>query len=429
MPSIFRQLIVEPVRWLFGYRGIPRMSRSTFRRELISTVSGSLGAALLMPPFMQLFAKTSLGAPDWLVPLYFSGPMAIFLLASMVAQMLRRHRRIPCMVASRWGIALCLGVVALLPAGRFSLPVFTAAMLVAALLVSVGINIQAGVWHSNYPGDVRGRIFSRLIVFRMTALAGGAQLAGVALDHWTQGHHLVYALAAGCFFVSGWGYSRIRIRREAEMIRQGVAEPLRLLAGMRILRIDRPFRWYMTLQFLAGGLNMMIRGGILVLAFRDVFHVDYKVGAAGLVLIPSLLQVLGSPASGLLFDRMGVMRFRGLNSFCWALAFLLLFWGLRTGWWAGMIAGFVFCGLGQATGMIGWNLAHTRFAPPGQGQLYMGAHLTLTGLRGAIMPYLGTVLYYTPLGLNTIAWAAGVTLLAALGFFLTREPGDPEAPE
>ena len=56
----------------------------------------------------------------------------------------------------------------------------------------------------------------------------------------------------------------------------------------------------------------------------------------------------------------------------------------------------------------------------------MGTHLTLTGLRGLFMPVVGTVLYYSPLGLYTIGLGAGILFLAALGFCLTREPGDPE---
>jgi hypothetical protein len=90
-------------------------------------------------------------------------------------------------------------------------------------------------------------------------------------------------------------------------------------------------------------------------------------------------------------------------------------------------------GTARSGGGLAWNIGHNDFAPSARAGLYMGAHVTLTGLRGAIAPFLGMALYLgwsrreLPwIGLGLPAWSGlGDTLLicsaamsgiAALGF-------------
>jgi hypothetical protein len=42
---------------------------------------------------------------------------------------------------------------------------------------------------------------------------------------------------------------------------------------------------------------------------------------------------------------------------------------------------------------LGWNLGHNDFASVGRAQHYMGVHVTLTGVRGAIAPPAGILIY------------------------------------
>jgi hypothetical protein len=51
-----------------------------------------------------------------------------------------------------------------------------------------------------------------------------------------------------------------------------------------------------------------------------------------------------------------------------------------------------FAGAGHAAfagGKLGWNLGHNDFASDDQSTLYMGIHVTLTGVRGLIAPLAG----------------------------------------
>jgi hypothetical protein len=51
--------------------------------------------------------------------------------------------------------------------------------------------------------------------------------------------------------------------------------------------------------------------------------------------------------------------------------------------------------------MLAWNLGHHDFARRELASVYMGIHATLTGVRGALGPFIGVVLYA---GLTIPAW-------------------------
>jgi hypothetical protein len=55
--------------------------------------------------------------------------------------------------------------------------------------------------------------------------------------------------------------------------------------------------------------------------------------------------------------------------------------------------GRIFEGLALSGGAIAWNIGHLHFADDDKAELYMGIHVSLTGLRGLIAPFLGTLVY------------------------------------
>jgi hypothetical protein len=58
------------------------------------------------------------------------------------------------------------------------------------------------------------------------------------------------------------------------------------------------------------------------------------------------------------------------------------------------VFGRVFEGLAQSGGAIAWNIGHLHFAEDDKAELYMGIHVSLTGLRGLVAPFLGTFLFH-----------------------------------
>lgn len=87
---------------------------------------------------------------------------------------------------------------------------------------------------------------------------------------------------------------------------------------------------------------------------------------------------------------------------------------LSLGW---LVAGRLLTSIVNAGSTLAWQIGHNDFAPRDQLSAYMGIHVTLTGLRGALAPFLGMALYlgWRPPGLGfDLALGAGLFLMAAL---------------
>jgi len=74
-------------------------------------------------------------------------------------------------------------------------------------------------------------------------------------------------------------------------------------------------------------------------------------------------------------------------------------------------------GLCFAGGTIAWNLGHLHFARPDDAEAYMGIHVSLTGLRGLIMPAIGMALWVT-IGWWVWVVSAAFSVLALVAFVL-----------
>jgi hypothetical protein len=72
-------------------------------------------------------------------------------------------------------------------------------------------------------------------------------------------------------------------------------------------------------------------------------------------------------------------------------------------------------GLAYAGGALAYNLGHLHFAHPDQAELYMGVHVTLSGLRGLIMPGLGVLLWHW-IGWPVWLLACAFSFLGVLGY-------------
>ena len=74
-------------------------------------------------------------------------------------------------------------------------------------------------------------------------------------------------------------------------------------------------------------------------------------------------------------------------------------------------------GLCFAGGSIAWNLGHLHFARADDAEAYMGIHVSLTGLRGLVMPAVGMVLWVT-VGWWVWVASAAFSVLALVSFIV-----------
>ncbi len=415
------------VRWVLGYEGIPRMARPTFRYDFLSNLFAAFGAGAMLYSLTGQFARRGLNASFWIVALLSSlMPLGNFF-GTFFAQHLARARRVPLVVGARLAMGVFLGCVALLPASEIAAGSFVALLVTPCLLAALVFNVQNSVRHSNYPPDMRGRIFSRLTIVYMGAAAVSAKLGGYALDHLEWGHRLIYVGAACMMFLSARFYGRIRVRRERALLRNGLARPFRLLGGFRVLIDDRRYGLFMMWQMVSGAGLYMI-WPVFALIMTDYLKVPYGKGLNALTIVPLIVAMCTGLIAGKLFDHVRITRFRGCCAILWTCSRVIIFLAVLSGSWPLVLVGFAVQGLGWSMGNMAFNLAHTHFTSPDRSEEYMGIHLTLMGIRGLIMPMLGVALLkYSDVGLGVLLIAAGMHLAAAVGFFLTPSPRVPQA--
>ena len=413
--------LFHPVLWLLGYRGIPLMSRPTFRTEMLSAVFLGLAGGVIGPDFAQLFVRKGLHT-EALVPVI--AAMFAFgnLFGTFIGPYLQRRRCIRYGVAARLVIAVAIAAVALLRAEPSCALPFVVMLIVPFLLNAVILNVRSGLWHSNYPTEVRGQIFSRRFIIVTAAMAASASLAGRALDTWPWAHRLVYPLSAACVLASAVTYSRIRIRREANMRRAGSSRPFHILEGFRLLRQDRQYGRFMAWQMVSGS-AVLLNFSTITLMLVDVFAVSYKDGTNAVMVVPLLVALAAAPVFGRLFDTVGITRFRALGAAVWASSRTILFVACLTRSWTLVIVAAAIQGIARATGGLAFTIGHTHFAQPYRSQVYMGIHMTLQGLRGLTMPFIGFWLYKTAaVGINVLWIGAAIQFVAAAGFAMSPTP-------
>ena len=419
-----KRLLALP-KWLLGYRGIPYMSRPAFRYDMISIVFLGLASGTLSPSFTQLFARKSLHAEPWLVAALLAQMALGNFVGGFLSSWLQRRRRISVLVAAKLGTAGVMLLVAMLPAHGQSAAAFVALLTVPAILMAVVRMVFSGVWHSNYPTELRGKIFSRRMVVNMATMILAIKLSGYALDHWSGAHRVIYALGAMCMIVSAAVYSRIRVRGERRMLKADRGEKrLDVLEGFRLLRRDPVYGRYMAWQMLSA-CTVIMTAPAMVLMLTDYLEVDYARGTTAMALVPLGVSMLLCPLAGRLFDSMGATRLRSLTALLWASSRALLFPALILRSWPMVLLAFAAQGAALSSGSIVFHIGHTHFARPRQSQLYMGIHLTLQGLRGLTMPFLGVWLYSLKgIEMSLLGLAAAVQLVAMMGFLLSPNPAE-----
>ncbi len=409
------------VLWLLGYRGVPYMARGTFRKDFVSQIFLSLGMGMVVPDLTRIFALRELSAPTWIVAMLMAEMAGGNFVGSFLAHHLQGRRRVPLVVAARLGIGAVLLGLGLLPATPEMAVPYALILILPALLAAVNLSVQTSIRHANYPDASRGRIYSRFQIVNLAVIAGSVQLASLVLDVWGGAHHLLYPLAGASMFASAWLFAKVRVRSEPMMLREHHAshESMPLLAGVKLFWRDREYGRFMLWQMLSGSTVLLINSLWSIILVRDMGE-SYSRASLAMTLVPFMVALLAAPLAGALFDRIHISMYRGVGAFMWAAGRGVLYLGVvATSWWW-MLLGFAIQGLGRSVGGFAFGIGHTRFSKPGQSQVYMSLHLTLQGLRGLTLPFLGVWLLDQPwIGREVILVGVIVQMIAAAGFALS----------
>jgi len=189
-----------------------------------------------------------------------------------------------------------------------------------------------------------------------------------------------------------------------------------------VLRDDRSFRQYCIAQSMTGIANLMTVSIIVALVTRELDFADdwaFWMSTSLIVALPNLAMLGSIERWGKLFDRLGVLQMRVVNVVCWTIsltfamlaALVLEHRGAYGGSYLPIatllfVLRAMFQGVGLGGGQIAWNLGHLHFARRDQAELYMGIHVSLTGMRGLVAPLGGIWLWHA------IGWPVWIIAIA-----------------
>jgi hypothetical protein len=456
---------------------VPLMMRSSYRREMAASATMPLVMALIEGGVAGVIAKKVFDVGDWTVAVITAAPMFANLTSFIWAHLARGRRKVRFITALQITILLLITAIATLPetvVGGYAM----AALVVAARCMFSGIvTVRSTIWRQNYRREMRGQItgrFARLATLMMV-LTGTA--VAIALDGNASAFRIAYPAAAVLASLGVVAFSGLRVRQERQQLAyeaKPTAKPTphgspngiyefdrkdESFSVWAVLKNDPVFRSYLACQFLAGVSNMMSEPVFVALVADAteplgtthvagrVISLEYIVSILLTMIVPTTLAMIVLPRWGSLLDRLHVVRYRVRHTWVWPLSQIICFaGGYMVMFEAGLVWGLVVLGVGRFVlgiarggGMIAWMLGHNDFASRRMTSVYMGIHVTLTGVRGAFAPFLGVALYtgwplidlgmvtipeFKGIGPGVFAVSALLSLIAWIGFWrLARRMG------
>ncbi len=293
--------------------------------------------------------------------------------------------------------AVFLMIMALAPASALGLALITVAMVLARLAWAGVITLRAAIWRANFPRHVRARITGRITVIYSLTIALTAALIGLAMSWWPDAWRVLFPVAGLLGVLAAWEYLRTRIRagnrlRKSELAQRNQRQGGQLRASLHILGTDRWYRRYMLTMFAFGSGNLMVIA-LLVIILNEQFGFARFEQVLITTTLPLLSLAVFTPIWARRLDATHILDYRARQAWNFVLALGLFtaaaISGLSWLFWIGALA----MGAAFAGGKLGWNLGHNDFASDDQSTLYMGIHVTLTGIRGLIAPLAGVAVY------------------------------------
>ncbi len=430
--------------WL-SLRTLPYLTRRNYYFELLHILPWSVLAGLLEGQFCSIVVSKSFHAGPLLIAVAAATPVATQLFSITWGMLCVGRRKLRLLGVFAAGTALCAAAVGAIPPTKWGAIWFLIQVALAQILLSGVVTVRSAVWRANYPLSDRGRITARLQAARILANSITVLLAAKACDRDPESYRVVFLLAAALGAASLWFLPRIRIRRERREVaraqpdpedtdlQRDLGEPYSLTALLSpghifermyaILRDDWRYREYCIAQAFSGMANLMVLAVVVAIVTRGL-PVGDDWGfwiATGLTQALERLAMLGSLRRwGRLFDRKGVLRFRVINVTCFSFALvfglaatLVTLNGEQIGgaflpMAVGLFAAYsILHGLGLGGGALAWNLGHLHFSHGDEAEVYMGIHVSLTGVRGLVAPLLGMWLYRT---IGWPVWLISLTL-------------------
>lgn len=261
----------------------------------------------------------------------------------------------------------------------------------------------------NLPRNSRDRVFA---FGSMMGYVGDALLPfilGVLLDGYFQAWRWIFP-ATALLSITAIIFQR---GMSVEIKKEGIETPLSLKEGilrpwkgaMDLLK-SRPDFTRFQIGFMLGGSGLMVMQPALPVFFVDVLNLSYMEFAIALTTCKGIGYALTTPLWARWVSKGEIFRFTA-----WVTALATVFpvcmllapYGL-----AWLYGGYIMYGVMQAGSGLSWNMSGPIFAKEEESSLYTSINVATVGIRGAIAPWIGSIL--------CTYWGASSTMV--LGAFL-----------
>jgi len=412
---------------VLGVGKLPFMARRNFVNEFVHLLPWSVLAGVVEGQFASVVVSKTFHGSALLIAIAAGMPYAAYISSLFWGMLCVGRPKIRLSVLAGCGTAVFAALAGMLPSPGSGAMVFILQIALAQIFLAGVVTVRAAIWQANYPPAVRGQIAAKLQGIRSVISILAVQLAAAVCDWRPEAYQLVYPLAALLGLLGMTLITRVRIRGERSEIRAArrpvvysdtpkpfsmtdLFSPSHAWKQMTaVFRADPRFTRYCVAQTLHGAANLMTIAVIVAVVSRELITggtQEFWI-STGLITALPILALLGSLRRwGMLFDSLGVLRFRVVNVICWTFSLALGLAGTivtragandGSGLFVAAVLLFalrgVVNGIAQGGGTLAWNLGHLHFASPGNADVYMGIHVFLAGVRGLIAPLAGMWLY------------------------------------
>ncbi len=382
---------------------LPYVARKLMPREVRTNAAMAVALGALEGGLVGVVVKTQFAAvasSAWvnLAVALVAGAPAFANIVSLWISGLAEGRNKPVWVATLMATtSVFLVLMALAPTSPVGLVMITLTMIAARLAWAGVITLRAAIWRANFPRQVRARITGWITIIYSLIISATAAVTGLLMNWWPEIWRVTFPLAGVTGLLAAWRYLATRVRQgrriqSEERRQQQVRRGGQLRAAFDILLNDRWYRRYMLTMFAFGSGNLMVIALLVVL-----LNEQFGFGRFEQVLITTALPLVTlsifTPIWARRLDAAHILDYRARQAWMFVFALLLFvtasMFGLEMLFWVGALA----LGAAFAGGKLGWNLGHNDFASDDQSTLYMGIHVTLTGIRGLLAPLVGVSVY------------------------------------
>jgi len=306
------------------------------------------------------------------------------------------HGRSKAVLVSNLSLVFCLCalLMGLVPFSNVGLFFFVILLVFARICWSGVLTIRSIIWRVNYPRYIRGKVTAKLATLASLVMSVTAITVGWLLDQRFDLVHVIFIVLSVSSVFGAYQYRKLAVRHQDNAIKKEKLNQRKgsFISVFLLLKSNKPFGQYMLSMFILGSGNLMFMAPMIVYINEHTQLVKLEqiliTTAMPLALIPLAVNTWAK-----LLDGNHIFYFRSIHSWVFVSALTIFLIAQITLLPILYYLASVLYGIAIAGGVIGWNLGHNDFVGKGNPLDYMAIHVTLTGVRGLLMPIIGISLY------------------------------------